>query len=351
VSAPGKPTVKMIRILALAAGVTALATVVQAASDNLPADSPIGYASIESGTTGGKVGKTITVSSAGEFRNAAGSAEPLNILVSGPLDLGRDSVKVAANKTIIGQCADAGFLGHVYLHGVSNIILRNLNSANPGRAGQGIGGGDGMTAHSTHHVWVDHCSFGECADGQFDITHGSDFFTVSWCKFSYTNEASDHRLSMLIGNKDNLGDEDAGKLHVTLHHNWIGDLVQDRAPRVRFGQVHIFNNYYAAKGNNICIGLGVSCQVLLESSYFDGIKRPWKSRSEDGPKAGRLQCNHDMIYTFGPKIQMGKTAPVDFKPPYAYRLDAAGAVKDLVMNNAGVGKGPFAPKQPTQLRE
>jgi pectate lyase len=150
---------------------------------------------------------------------------------------------------------------------------------------------------------------------------------------------------MLIGNKDTLGDEDSGKLHVTLHHNWIGDLVQDRAPRVRFGQVHIFNNYYAATENNTCIGLGVSSQVLLESSYFDGIKRPWKSRSEAGETAGRLQCNNDMIYTYGPKIQMGQTAVVDFTPPYRYKLDNAITVKEIVMKNAGVGKGPFAPTQ------
>jgi pectate lyase len=333
---------KLIVLLALAT-VSMLAA--ETKTNPAPDFSLIGFASAEGGTIGGKGGRTNTVSTAGEFRDAVCALEPLNILVSGTLDLGTNSVKLAANKTLIGLGTNAGFVGHVYLHGVSNIIIRNLNFANPRGAGQGIGGGDGMTAHSTHHVWVDHCNFGECADGQFDITHGSDCFTVSWCKFSYTNEASDHRLSMLIGNKDNLGDEDAGKLHVTLHHNWIADLVQDRAPRVRFGQVHIFNNYYAATSNNICIGLGVSSQVLLESSYFDGIKRPWKSRSEDGTTAGRLQCNDDMVYTFGPKIQMGKIAPVDFKPPYAYKLDAAKDVKDIVLNNAGVGKGPFAPMQ------
>lgn len=314
------------------------------AAGTFSTDGPTGFASVEGGTTGGAGGRTNTVSTVADFRAAAGSVEPLTIHVSGLLNFGGESVKVAANKTIIGLGTNAGFIGHIYLHGVSNIILRNLNFTNPKGEGQGIGGGDGMTAHSAHHVWVDHCHFNECADGQFDITHGSDFFTVSWCKFSYTNAASDHRLSMLIGNRDNLAAEDAGKLHVTLHHNWIGDLVQDRAPRVRFGQVHIFNNYYAATSNNICIGLGISSQVLLESSYFDGIKRPWKSRSEPGQNEGRLQTNDDMVYTFGPKIQMGKTAPVDFKPPYAYKLDPAKDVKDIVMNHAGVGKGPFASK-------
>lgn len=304
----------------------------------------IGFAAVGPGTTGGAGGKTITVSTAAEFAAAAGAVEPLNILVSGTLDLGGSTVKVASNKTITGQGADAGFIGNVMLEGVSNIIIRNLTFTNPKGTGSGIGGGDGLTARSSHHVWVDHCNFGDCTDGQFDITHGSDFFTVSWCKFSYTDEASDHRVSMLIGNRDDLGPEDSGKLHVTLHHNWIGDLVYERAPRVRFGQVHIFNTYYAARGNNICIGLGVSSEVLLESTYFDGIKRPWKSRSGTSPNPGRLQCNDDIIYVYEKEVQMGETSRISFKPPYAYKLDTASTVKDTVMKYAGVGNGPFAAK-------
>jgi pectate lyase len=334
---------KLYSISALALAVLS-ANAAETKTNSTPDFSLIGFASTQGSTTGGKGGQTNTVSSAEQFRTAVGAAEPLTILVSGALDLGSNTVKVAANKTIIGVGTNAGFAGHIFLAGVSNIILRNLSFANPKGVGQGMGGGDAMTANATHHVWVDHCNYGESADGQFDITHGSDFITVSWCKFSYTNEASDHRLSMLIGNKDTLAAEDTGKLHVTLHHNWIGDLVQDRAPRVRFGQVHIFNNYYNARGNNICLGLGVLSQVLLESSYFDGIKRPWKARSEPGETAGRLQCNDDMIYTFGPKIQMGETNAISFKPTYPYKLDAAKDVKDIVMNNAGAGRGPFTPK-------
>jgi pectate lyase len=311
----------------------------------VPDFSLIGFATESGGTTGGVVGgKTTTVSTAAEFVAAAGSTEPLTILVSGTLDLGGNTVKVASNKTITGQGKDAGFVGNIMLEGVSNIIMRNLTFTNPAGTGRGIGGGDGLTARSSHHVWVDHCNFGDCTDGQFDITHGSDFFTVSWCKFSYTNAASDHRLSMLIGNRDDLGPEDEGKLHVTLHHNWVGDLVYERAPRVRFGQVHIFNTYYAAIDNNICIGLGISSQVLLESTYFDGIKRPWKSRSGNSPTPGRLQCNDDIVYVYDKKIQMGETSSISFKPPYTYKLEPASTVKETVMKYAGVGKGPFGTK-------
>lgn len=315
----------------------------EATATSAPRFSLSGYASTEGGTTGGKGGPTNTVSTAKEFRVAVGTAGPFNILVSGPIDLGSNTVKITANKTDIGLGSHAGFTGHIFFEGVSNIILRNLSFTNPQGVGQEMGGGDGMTANAAHHVWVDHCDFSECADGQFDITHGSDFFTVSWCKFSSTNEANDHRLSMLIGNKDTLGDEDSGKLHVTLHHHWIGDLVQDRTPRVRFGQVHVFNNYHGAKDINTCIGLGCGNQVLAESCDFDGMKRPWRSRSEPNGTEGPIQWNHDNVYNH-PKLTIEGTNSVVFKPTCAYKLDAGNSVKDLVMKNAGVGQGPFAAK-------
>jgi len=114
------------------------------ADNSSNADAPdfslVGFATVNGGTTGGQGGKTNIVATFAEFRIAAGATEPLNILVAGTLDLGGQSVKVAANKTIIGLGTNAGFVGHVYLHGVSNIILRNLNFTNPKGEGQGIGG-------------------------------------------------------------------------------------------------------------------------------------------------------------------------------------------------------------------
>jgi pectate lyase len=337
------PLTKQLAVLACG-GLVVLSANAQPTRSNIVSDfSLIGFATVAGGTTGGAGGGTGSVSTVSELIAAVGSPVASNIIISGTFDLGSNTLKLASHKTIIGAGSNAGFIGHVYLHGVSNVIFRNLNFANPQGVGQGIGRGDGLTTHSSYHVWVDHCNFGECADGQFDITHGSDLLTVSWCRFFYTNAANEHRLSMLIGNKDNLAAEDAGRLHVTLHHNWIGELVQDRSPRVRFGQVHVFNNYYGAKDINTCIGLGCGSQVLAESCDFDGMKRPWRSRSEPNCTEGRIQWNDDHIYNH-PKLTIEGTNSTVFKPAYAYKLDAGKEVKDNVLKNAGAGKGPFAPK-------
>jgi pectate lyase len=310
-----------------------------------PDFSMIGFSTESGGTKGGEGGETVKVATADEFTAAATSDKPLIIKVTGTLELGEKSVNLASNKTILGEGEKAGFVGHIAIQGVSNIILRNLTFTNASGVGQGVGGGDGLTTHSSHHIWVDHCNFGDCADGQFDITHGSDFITVSWCKFYYTDENNGHRLSMLIGNKDNLADEDSGKLHVTLHHNWISSLVQDRTPRVRFGQVHIFNTYFApAIQNGNCIGVGIEARILLESSHFENVKYPWKSRSEDGDQAGKIQINDDILHVYPKKPKLYETSEETFKPPYAYKLDPANTVKDIVTTNAGAGKGPFAEK-------
>ncbi len=54
----------------------------------------------------------------------------------------------------------------------------------------------------------------------------------------------DHDKTMLIGSSNTVG-ADVGKLRVTLHHNrWQN--VGQRAPRVRFGQVDLYSNYFVA---------------------------------------------------------------------------------------------------------
>jgi pectate lyase len=100
-------------------------------------------------------------------------------------------------------------------------------------------------------------------DGLLDITNASDLVTVSW------NVFRNHDKVMLIGSSDN-APNDVGKLRVTLHHNLFEALGQ-RVPRVRFGQVHVYNNYYkicSTPGYGYSWGVGIESQIFAEENFF-----------------------------------------------------------------------------------
>ena len=100
-------------------------------------------------------------------------------------------------------------------------------------------------------------------DGLLDITNASDFVTVSWNRFE------NHDKVMLIGSSDSAS-ADRGKLKVTIHHNLFEDLGQ-RAARVRFGQVHIYNNYYKISNPENYVyswGVGIESAIYAENNFF-----------------------------------------------------------------------------------
>ena len=99
-------------------------------------------------------------------------------------------------------------------------------------------------------------------DGASDIIRGSDLVTVSY------NHYYDHDKTMLIGSTDTPG-VDVGKLRVTVHHNRFANVIQ-RAPRVRFGQVDLLNNFFTAtdESYDYSIGVGFESSVYAENNYF-----------------------------------------------------------------------------------
>ena len=57
---------------------------------------------------------------------------------------------------------------------------------------------------------------------------------------------------------------------MTLHHN-LFDGTGQRTPRVRFGQVHIYNNYYKIINNpfyTYAWGVGIASQIYAENNAF-----------------------------------------------------------------------------------
>src|SRR5205823_443949 len=75
---------------------------------------------------------------------------------------------------------------------------------------------------------------------------------------------------------------DTGFLKITVHHNWFNG-TESRHPRVRFGQVHVLNNYYT---NNVTYGVASTeeADVLVEGNYFSNVQFPCLvGYAESGP--------------------------------------------------------------------
>jgi pectate lyase len=297
-------------------------------------------------TTGG--GTTVTpqtvTTAAGLSAAAAGTASAV-IYVTGVLAPGK--IAIGSNKTIVGLCG-AEVHGHVDVSRANNVIIRNLKIV-----GYGVGncaldpdfdpvvgcssGNDAMTIqNNSHHIWVDHCDISDGTDGNLDITSGSDFVTVSWTKFHYTARtdtggndstgASGHRFSNLIGSGDNVT-TDVGHLNVTWHHDWWADNVNQRMPRTRYGQIHVFNNLYTSAGDSYCTNSGIQTHLLVENNVYSNVKNPLSP-----------DANGDMLAR-GNLFQMttGTTTATGtgFAPTYTYTLDATATLAATIMAQAG----------------
>ncbi|HEX3771655.1 MAG TPA: hypothetical protein VHV30_12345 [Polyangiaceae bacterium] len=290
-------------------------------------------------TTGGAGGSMVTVTSLSDLNTNAGGATARVIVVSGKIT---GNVAIGSNKTILGACG-AEIQGHLQMTGSVNVIMRDLTivgnncSDSPKDCSSGA---DAVTVEKdAHHLWFDHLDISDGSDGNLDITHASDFVTISWTKFHYSGRRTDpagaeggHQFSNLIGHSDSNASEDTGHLRVTFHHDWWADNVFERMPRVRFGQVHIFDSLYTSAGNSYCIGVGVTADIRDENNVFVGVANPIDS-ADYSNGASIIQSSGDLF-----QMSTGTTSDIGgnaFTPPYTYALDPASDVQAEVEGGAG----------------
>lgn len=286
---------------------------------------PDGYATENGGTTGGGGATPVTVSTASALRSAVNNDTPAVVIVEGRIDLGSD-VSIGSNKTIVGANASSGLYGgRINVRG-HNYIFQNLTL--------GPTKGDIMEISGSTNAFVHKCEFVDCTDESLSIVRGADFVTVSWCKFHFT-ESHSHAFGHLIGNRTDRT-SDRGKLHTTMHHNWYSTGVRSRAPRVRYGHVHIYNNFYNSVGNNYCIGVGHESHIRLENSHFENVNSPWTGMDANPGEVGwaGIKFVGCSLPTFAPNA-----FPV-FTPPYAYTMDPVDEVKAIVTAGAGNVNAP-----------
>ncbi len=304
----------------------------------------VGWASVMdngASTTGGDGGTMVEVSDLSALQNAVKGTDKTVIELHGTIS---GSVTIGSNKTLIG-CDGATLQGHISLNKSANVIIRNLTVVGyncTDHPSDCSAGDDAITVQgAAHHLWFDHDDISDGSDGNLDLTHAVDYVTISYTKFHYSGRRTDpagasggHQFSNLIGHSDSNASEDTGHLRITFHHDWWADNVVERMPRVRFGQVHLFDNLYTSQGNDYCIGVGVSANILAENNVFIGVKTPINTTSySDGNSAIKFVGN---VYT-----GTSGTTPVDlragsvFTPPYTYTLDATTGLQAAIQAQAG----------------
>lgn len=335
---------------------------VNAVPTELPNTNVLGWAAY-AGVTGGTGGSETVVTTYAQLRAAVRAAGPLIIRVQGQLVANEDYCYVEGyDKTIVGDGPDAALYGAGLRVGGTNIIIANLfiSATNHSQA-------DGVTIDDSSHgrgrnVWVDHCTFFDCRDGSVDVTKGADYVTVSWCKFYYSpvpTGTTTHQFVNLIASSDS--DNPGGvQYHVTFHNNWYGPYCRERMPSVRFGRVHVFNNYYDCFDNNYCVRTRLYAEVLVENNYFLGVQNPWERFvTGAGGDLGKLKATGNITnnctfvngWTSGAIVIPGNdTLGPELNPPpytqlpfYYPPLTPASDVPYYVQAYSGSGKYPYVP--------
>jgi len=280
-----------------------------------------GWATQNGGTIGGKGGAIVSVSTGSAFREAIKDTTPRIIQINGTITI--DYAIVGSNKTIVGIGLDAKTIGTIRLQGSKNVIIKNISCSNPN--------GDGIAAADSSNFFISHCTPNNCADGLIDVTKGSDYYTIEYCKFYY-DKMTLHNFCNLIGADD--ADPDQGKLKGTFHHNYWWKYCADRMPRVRYGKVHVYNNFYDPAVDqkvSAMIHVAIGAEILAENNHFESGDDAFDIR-QDGKILGRGN-------TYGSKYigeQSNGNVTSVFTPPYPYEMQIADVLGAVVRSKAGV---------------
>ncbi|MFF8951254.1 polysaccharide lyase family 1 protein [Streptomyces sp. NPDC014940] len=284
--------------------------------------SPVGFGA---GTTGGGAATTVTVSTSDAFKAAVTGGTAKVVKVNGLISLS-GQIDIGSNTTVLGVGSSSGFTGGgLRLKKVTNVVVRNLNLSKAVKT-------DAITVQASTRVWIDHNTLSsdrdhgkDYYDGLVDITHGSDYVTVSW------NTFKDHYKGSLVGHSDSNAGEDTGHLRVTYHHNWF-DNVNSRIPSLRFGTGHFYDNYVV--GAETAVHSRMGAQMLVENNVFRSTQvAVTTSRDSDVDGYANLRGND----LGGAATEISRTGTFT-SPPYGYTAEPASGVVASVTAGAGAGK-------------
>lgn len=335
-------------------------------------NTPQGYAE---GTTGGAdVGDgnfVVTVSTGAQLISALNNSNyagrPLTIYVDGTLtwentNNNRGITINRSNVSVIGR-PGARFTGLPISitgtgnAGVSNIIIRNLILH---EVPQSRGQGDIITLDGRNgpvrDIWIDHnelynsrkapagatcptagCDldkdyYDELVSGRADVSN----VTISW------NYLHDSWKTSLWGSSD----DDTGDRHITFQGNhWYN--VGSRLPLFRYGEGHVFNNYYQSVSDS-GINSRMGARFRIDGNVFENVRNPIVSIDsrelgfwtvDDNSFSGISTSNGTCTSANPPCYGAHNRSTIDgYAPTYAYTLLPSSEVKTAVLANAGAGK-------------
>ncbi|MFC9699627.1 polysaccharide lyase family 1 protein [Streptomyces sp. NPDC056943] len=344
--------------LALAAATGAVLSAPEATAATAGAT---GFATQNGGTTGGAGGQTVRATTGTAIHAAlcgrATSSTPIIIEVEGTIDHGNTSqvsggscstaagvieLKQISNVTIVGVGSGAVFdqLG-IHIRAASNIVVQNVTVRNVKKSGSPTSnGGDAIGMESdVRNVWVDHVTLeasggeSEGFDGLFDMKDNTQYVTLSYSVLRNSGRGG------LVGSSES----DLSNGFITYHHN-LYENIDSRAPLLRGGTAHIYNNHYVSL-NESGINSRAGARAKVDNNYFEDSKDVLGTFYTDA--AGYWQVSGNIFDNVtwsspgtennpaGPDPQSNTTVAI----PYAYTLDAASCVPSVVSRTAGAGKG------------
>ncbi|MFD7734751.1 polysaccharide lyase family 1 protein [Kitasatospora phosalacinea] len=323
--------------------------------------SATGFASQNGGTTGGAGGQTVRATTGTAIHqalcNRASASTPITIEVEGTVNhantaevsgpscntaAGVIELKQISNVTLVGVGKGAVFdqLG-IHVRESSNIIIQNVTVRNVKKSGSPTSnGGDAIGMEKdVRNVWVDHVSLeasggeAEGFDGLFDLKDNTQYVTLSYSTLRNSGRGG------LIGSSDT----ELSNGYVTFHHN-LYENIDSRAPLLRGGTAHIYDNYYV-KLNKSGINSRAGARARVDNNYFkdsqDVLGTFYTSAAGYWQVAGNVFDNvtwsspDSDTDPAGPDVKSTTTVTI----PYSYTLDAVSCVPDIVTRTAGAGKG------------
>ncbi|KAL5546276.1 hypothetical protein UlMin_005963 [Ulmus minor] len=287
----------------------------------------------------------------GSLREGCRKKEPLWIVfeLSGTIHLS-SYLSVSSYKTIDGRGQNIKLTGKgLRLKECEHVIVCNLEFE--GGRGPDV---DGIQIKpKSQHIWIDRCSLHDYEDGLIDITRESTDITISRCHFS------NHDKTMLIGaDPSHTGDR---CIRVTIHHCFF-DGTRQRHPRVRFGKVHLYNNYTRNWGI-YAVCASVESQIYSQCNIYEAGQKKIafkylteKAADKEEGTTGYIRSEGDLFITGtqpGLMAERGESSsmfhPSEFYPTWTVS-PPADSLKHLLQHCTGKQQVPRPADLPLDVK-